>query len=55
MLANLQKNWKTTAAAIALFAVTVAFLMGRVTFEQYIGSFGAFAAAGFAAAGDGKQ
>lgn len=48
------QHWKTTAAGVALLAVTAAFLLGRITLEAYMASVGALAALGFMVGGDGK-
>jgi len=47
-------NWKTTGAAIILIALVVAFLLGRMTLEQFNTAAFAAIAYGLVAAKDSK-
>jgi len=48
------RSWKTTAAAIALGAVTVAFLLNRIPLGEYMATVATLAALGLAMASDAK-
>lgn len=49
LLTALFRNWKTTAAGIALLACTVMYLRGLVTLEQYLGAVGMLGGGGLIA------
>ncbi len=48
-------DWKTSAAAIVLVALTIAFLMGIVTLEQYLPASVLVAGGGLFASADAKK
>jgi hypothetical protein len=53
-------SWKTSAAGVALLAVTAVFLMGRITLNQFMAAVGMLAGGGFVLSKDadvhgGKQ
>ena len=48
-------NWKTTAAGVALLAVTLSFLLGRVDLQQYLAAVGVLGGVGLVLAQDAKK
>lgn len=54
MLDKISKNWKSTAAGLALLVVGAAFLMGKITIEQFLAAFTTISAAGFVVSGDAQ-
>lgn len=49
---DILKSWKTTLAGIALLGLTAAFLLGKITLDQFLVAFGVFTGAGIMAAKD---
>jgi NAD dependent epimerase/dehydratase family enzyme len=55
-LTQIFRNWKTTAAGIALLAITVMYLRSAVTLQDYLGAFAMLAAGGgFIVSQDGQK
>lgn len=49
-LTDLSDNWKVVVAGVALLGVTIAFLMGKLTSQQYMEVIATLAGLGFIAA-----
>jgi hypothetical protein len=46
------RNWKTTAVGIAVIAIAVAFVMGRIPLNEFLGAFAVLTGGGLALAKD---
>ena len=51
-LSQIFRNWKTTACGIGLVAITIMYLRGAVTLEQYLGALGMLGGGGLIIASD---